>query len=427
MAKAPPNHHIPVDLDISSEVIREAAATFGTPLYIYSRSKIETSWTRLQSAIPSDCNLYYSVKANPSVALLQTLGRVGASVEVASQGELRSAEYAGIPPSKTIFLGPGKRREEIIHAVAQSVSVIVAESPAEVAVIREASQSRKVRISVALRINPGTGRGKLSMGGQTQFGMSPSHAAQVFRQYRGDPHVAITGLHGYLAARVLSWENIVEHSRRILAAAEEIETTAACELRFVDLGGGFGIPLHHGEELLDLEAMSHGLRVVIDDYRRSRHVPPTIAFESGRFVVGPAGVFVARVVDVKPNDSSWFVVLDGGTNVFPSHMNYSGARLGPIRVEPERNAAPREVHVCGPLCTPTDRLASAVLLPLPEVGDLLAFYQAGAYGLTASPTMFLGHGAAAEVLFANGSLSIIRERQTIDDILAGQRRLSERT
>ncbi|MBT3376935.1 MAG: hypothetical protein HN976_10050 [Lentisphaerae bacterium] len=426
MAKAPPNHHIPVDLDLSDETIVTAAESFGTPLYIYSRAKITNDWMRLKSALPSEATLYYSVKANPSVAILQGLADIGASFEVASEGELRSAECAGIPASKIIFLGPGKRRAEIAYAVDQSLSMIVAESPAEVSIIREESRLRGARTTVALRINPGAGRGKLVMGGMTQFGMSPTQASQTFRQYADDSHVEIVGVHGYLAARVLAWEDIVEHSRVMLAAAAEIERNTPARVRFVDLGGGFGIPLHRGEDGLDLNAMSRGLSVAISEYRDTRSASLKIAFESGRYIVGPAGVFVARVVDVKSNGSSSFVLLDGGTNVFPSHMNYAGARLGPLRVLPERTTESQEAHVCGPLCTPTDRLARGVLLPMPQVGDLLAFYQAGAYGLTASPTMFLGHGAAAEVLYVDGRLVLVRDRQSIDHILALQHKVRGR-
>jgi diaminopimelate decarboxylase len=190
----------------------------------------------LAGALPAGSTLYYSVKANPNIAIIQVLASLGASFEVASGGELRYVEAAGVPASKAIFLGPAKRRAEIAYAIERSVSLIVAESATEVATIRAESRLRETRTPVALRINPGQGRGKLSMGGETQFGMAPAQASELCRQYAGDPHLEIVGVHGYLAARVLGWQDIVKHSRLILDASSEIAREASFEVCFAPRG-----------------------------------------------------------------------------------------------------------------------------------------------------------------------------------------------
>jgi diaminopimelate decarboxylase len=189
---------------------------------------------------------------------------------------------------------------------------------------------------------------------------------------------------------------------------------------FIDMGGGFGIPYYETESTLDLPALRTALLDLIDQYCRKYPATSMIAVESGRFLVGSAGVFVARVIDVKTCRGQCFVVLDGGINVFGGYDRYAGARPTPIRVAGADDRSSETLTLCGPLCTPLDRLAANVVLPMPRIGDLIIFYLAGAYGCTASPGLFLSHGFPAEVMVMGEDLALIRRRMPPDDFFLDQ-------
>ena len=420
MTKSPPNHHIPRDLSLSDELIVRGSDQFGTPMYLYDKCKLEQNWRSLTDHLPNGIKVHYSVKANPSLAIVSTFARLGANFEVASIGELMAVLRTGVSPARIIFVGPGKTDLELRYAITQELRALIVESPRELHTIEDLAQSLGKRVRVALRINPGTGKGMLSMGGATQFGMGPDAALDLLQQATSLTNVDIVGVHCYLGAQILDWKVILEHSRLTLQLSDELQQRSGKPFEFVDLGGGFGVPYYETDQALDLTKLCCSLTDLVGEYRQRYPATETIAVESGRFLVGPAGMFVTRVVDIKRFREQCFVILDGGINAFGGIDRYAGSRPMPIRVLGSDADSLEALTLCGPLCTPLDRLAASVLLPMPRTGSLVVFYLAGAYGYTASPGLFLSHGFPCEVLATGEELVLIRRRTSPDDLFFNQ-------
>ncbi len=421
MAKNIPLDLIPQDLALTDKFILESADQFGTPLFIYDRQKLESNWKDLVHHLPEETKIYYSVKANPSLAIIQIFDKLGANFEVASIGELKSVLQVGVSPSRIIFLGPGKTAAELQYAIEKQIYAIVSESPREVYDIQTYSHDFGQNTRIALRINPGQGRGMLTMGGETQFGMDPITALSILQERHHLSNIEIIGIHGYLGTQVLDWTAIIEHSRRILEIADELQQKSGELFSFIDLGGGFGIPYHESDAPLNLQELGAGLFDLLADYVEKYPSIQNIVVESGRFLVGSSGVFVARVLDIKKSNQQNFVILDGGINAFGGFDRYVGSRPTPIRLLEKENSEEKVLTLCGPLCTPLDRLAANILSPLPKNNSLIVFYLAGAYGYSASPGLFLSHGYPSEVLISQNESFLIRQRISPDELIAHQR------
>src|ERR1041384_3019009 len=406
--KAPPIRHIDRSMGLTDDLLKRAALMFGTPLYVYDGDLFPILWSRLRGALPAQNRLYYSVKANPNLHIIREFTKLGAHFEVASGGELAAVTRVGVPPDHVIFVGPGKTDEELDLAVSSNINAVVVESLQELDRIARIAHRNRLRQRVAIRINPGIGGGTLSMGGATQFGMAPSVALQILNKPISG--VEIIGIHAYLGTGILKWEELITNTAEILRLADNIQQTTGQTLLFVDVGGGFGIPYYERDQPLDLQSLWGALEALVGEYLSKYPNTETIAFESGRFLVGPSVIFLTRVLDLKVLDNKYFVILDGGINNFVGYDHYFGARPTPVRVLDQGMRDLKGVSLCGPLCTTADRLATDVLLPLPEIGDLVAFFEAGAYGLSASPGLFLSRGYPSEVLRKGNDLHLIRSR-----------------
>ena len=421
MAKNPPLHHIPKYFTITDKSLREAVSRFGTPLYLYDYSAIKSQWDLLFSILPDRCKIYYSVKANPNIAIVNVLHELGAAFEIASQGELSAVSRVNIPGSEIIFVGPGKSKLELEDAIKHRLSFVIAESLREIQELNLISKKYDCVTPIALRINPGRGKGMISMGGVTQFGLELSQLSQILEQKDQYKNLEFAGIHAYLGTGILNWRTIVDHTQMILDSIVEMKVKEKMDIRFVDMGGGFGIPYYERDESTDWKNLKRPLARLVTEFIDLNPSLDHFGIESGRFLVGPSGVFLAEVLDVKDVAGTQYVILDGGTNVFVGDDRYSGARSVPFRVLGSEGDDVRLTTICGPLCTSLDRLAADILLPRVNIGDILVFYQAGAYGLTANRGLFLSHGFPAEALFRDDQLLLIRKRQSVADLLRGQR------
>lgn len=417
MYKNTPTHLIPEDLSITDEIIIQSVEQFGTPLFVYDQHKMKQNWKMLRDHTHPKIQICYSVKANPNIAVIKIFFQLGANFEVASLGELNAVRKAGVPASSIIFVGPGKRSNELLVAIEENIKIIVAESPREVSNIQSLAKQMKQVVSVALRINPGKGKGMLSMGGDTQFGMPVKTALDILMKRENFPNIKIEGIHGYLGTQLLDWEVIYDHFSSILEIADELQSKSDYLFSFLDLGGGFGIPYRETDKCLDIAKFHDEFSRLLGAYLDKHQNLNTILVESGRFLVGSSGMFVAQVLDVKGEQDHRFVILDGGINAFGGFDKYAGARPLPIRVLQDKGDPLVGVTLCGPLCTPLDRLAANVLLPLPKLGSIVVIYLAGAYGYSASPGMFLSHGYPCEVLVDYGKPELIRRRISPDMFL----------
>jgi diaminopimelate decarboxylase len=420
MAREIPLHLAPPTLRDADALLARVARTRGTPLFVYDNAVLAQSWRALRECVPPQIDLHYSVKANPLVAMVEALAGWGAGFEVSSPGEWEVLRRAQVDPARAIYLGPGKTEAEIATALRGGVGRLVAESAAEAQRILRAGRRWGVPAPLALRLNLGQGAGALSMGGLTPFGMEID-AACAFLAGLDPAQRDTVGLHAFLGTRLLRADDLLAGVSRVLAAVATVEKRTGARIPFIDLGGGFGVPLYEGEAPLDLGAVSRGLDALTGTHQAQRSYPVRFAMETGRFLVASCGVLLTRVVDVKRTHGVTFVIVDGGAHVLGGRDGYLGARPGPMKILKGKGRPLAEVTVCGPLCTPMDRMASRVLLPRPRPGDVLAFYGAGAYGPTASAGRFLSRGYPAEVWRDGERLSTVRRRETATDLLRGQR------
>jgi diaminopimelate decarboxylase len=323
-------------------------------------------------------------------------------IDVASAGEMKVALDAGADPAEVSFAGPGKRDAELLQAVAAGVLVNV-ESMRELPVLASASQQLGLPARVALRVNPDfelKGSGMKMGGGPKQFGVDVEVVPETLAQV-GRLGLAFEGFHLFAGSQNLRAESICEAQLKSYELALRLASHAPDPVRFLNLGGGFGIPYFPGERRLDLAPIGANLAALQE---RARSEMPEAAFviELGRYLVGEAGLYITRVIDRKDSRGQVYLVCDGGLN---HHLSASGnfgqvvRKNYPVTVATRADAARRETaSAVGPLCTPLDLLADRMELPVAEVGDLLAVFQSGAYGASASPQAFLGHAPVIEIL-----------------------------
>ncbi|MEU7134372.1 type III PLP-dependent enzyme [Streptomyces sp. NPDC046261] len=411
---------------IQGIAISEIAQTYGTPLYLYDGDVLEGRMRELRALLDPRLQIFFSLKANPNVAICALLHAHGARAEVSSVTELLTARQAGVEGRDIIFLGPGKSREELAACLDEGVAAIVCESFQELALIDELARERGVRAAVALRVNPAfsvKGSG-LTMGGKPrQFGIDEAQLLADTGLVRRFPHVRLMGVQVYMGTRILAEDTIVENTARIFELAERLSAALGFELEMVDVGGGLGVAYFDGERDLDLPVLAAGINPVLAEFA-DRHPGTRLVMELGRYLTATAGTYVVRVRYVKTSLGERFAVTDGGTH---HHMAAVGIGSFVKRNFPMRllnradDTATEHWNVTGPLCTPNDTLAKKAELPPLRQGDLLGVLRSGAYGPTASPVHFLSHGYPAEVLVLGGQPHLVRERDLPADLLRGQR------
>jgi diaminopimelate decarboxylase len=409
-AKAPPVHapmdhfaRVDGELVVGGMPLSRLAARVGrTPFYAYDRGLLERRVVELRSILPKAVKLHYAMKANPMPALVGHMARLVDGIDVASGGELKVALDAGADPREVSFAGPGKQDAELEQAVAAGVLVNL-ESRREIAALAAASQRHGVPARVAVRVNPDfelKGSGMKMGGGPKQFGVDAEDVPALLREIAA-AGLAFEGFHLFAGSQNLKAESICEAQQKAYELALRLAADAPAPVQALNLGGGFGIPYFPGEARLDLAPVRDNLHALAE--RAKRDLPEAgIVIELGRYLVGEAGIYVARIVDRKLSRGQVFLVTDGGLH---QHLSASGNFGQVIRKNypvalgrMPSGAASEPVNVVGPLCTPLDILGDKVVLPPAGAGDLVVVFQSGAYGASASPQGFLGHPPIVEVL-----------------------------
>lgn len=391
------------ELLVGGQPISRLAARVGqTPFYAYDRGLLRARVAHLRAALPAEVKLHYAMKANPMPALVGLMAALVDGIDVASAGELKVALDAGADPAEVSFAGPGKRDPELWQAVAAGVLVNV-ESMRELPVLAAAQQALGLPARVAVRVNPDfelKGSGMKMGGGPKQFGLDTELVPEALA-WIGREGLSFEGFHLFAGSQNLRADSICEAQQKSYELALRLAGDAPSPVKFLNLGGGFGIPYFPGEQRLDLAPIGENLGRIVG--RARAEMPQAgIVIELGRYFVAEAGLYVARVVDRKLSRGQVFLVTDGGLH----HALAASGNFGqvvrknyPVGVANRMAAAERETaSVVGPLCTPLDLLADRMDLPVAQVGDLVAVFQSGAYGPSASPQGFLGHPACVEVL-----------------------------
>jgi len=383
----------------ASELVAEAGRT---PLFVYSRAMLDSRVAALRAALPARIGVNYAVKANPHPAVIAHMAGLVDGFDIASAGELALAQAAGIDPARISFAGPGKRDAELEAAIAAGVTLnCESEREGARALAIGARLGRAPRIAV--RVNPSfvmTGSGMKMGGGAKQFGVDAERVPALARDLIAGG-AEWRGLHIFTGSQTLSADAIIEAQANVLKLAAELADAIGAPLPKLNMGGGLGIPYFPGDTPVDLARVGAALT------ERTRDLPPVLSqtelcMELGRYLVGEAGVYLARVIDRKESHGVTFLVTDGGLHHQLAASGNFGAvvrRNYPSAIATRYGAEPtEEVNIVGCLCTPLDRLADNAFMPRADIGDLVAVFCAGAYGATASPSAFLGHGPAAEML-----------------------------
>jgi diaminopimelate decarboxylase len=383
-------------------LVRLALRVGRTPFYAYDRGLLAARVAELRAALPPTVKLHYAMKANPFPALVGFMSQRVDGVDVASAGELTVALDAGADPKEISFAGPGKTEAELCQAVAAGVLVNV-ESMREVTLLGRIARAMALPARVAVRVNPDfelKGSGMKMGGGPKQFGVDTDQVVHVLEHIRAE-NLVFEGFHLFAGSQNLNAESICDAQRQSYDLALRLSAHAPAPVRFLNLGGGFGIPYFPGEQRLDLAPIASNLYSIAQ--RARRDMPQaSLVIELGRYLVGEAGVYVSKVIDRKVSREQVFLITDGGLH---HHLAASGnfgqviRKNYPVAIGNRMGDASIEnASVVGPLCTPLDLLADRVTLPVAREGDLVVVFQSGAYGASASPQAFLGHPACVEVL-----------------------------
>ncbi len=401
----PPGYQaIEGELAIGGRKASALVSEHGSPLFVYSASRLDARMAQLRDAMPDALDLHYAMKANPFPPLLRQMVGLADGIDIASGGELRIALEAGASPEKISFAGPGKRDDELQKAIQAGVTINI-ESPGECERALQIGDALGKQPRLAIRVNPDfdlKGSGMKMGGGAKPFGMDIELVAPAVKRIL-DAGAEWRGFHIFAGSQALSADAIMETQSQTLDLAARLATTIGRSPDHVNLGGGFGIPYFPGDEQVDIvkvgQALSGRLQQLPDILSTTQ-----FAIELGRYLVGEAGVYLTRIVDRKESQGQIFLVTDGGLH----HQLAASGNFGtvvrrnyPAAIASRFDAEAEEtVSIVGCLCTPLDRLSDNAAMPKADVGDIVAIFCAGAYGATASPANFLGQGAASEILVA---------------------------
>jgi diaminopimelate decarboxylase len=401
------------ETDAVDAVLRESPG----PFYLYDLRMVETRIRRLRERLMSDIHLYYAVKANPNPEILKVLSAWVDGADVSSAGELKLALEAGFSPAAISFAGPGKTDRELRYAVQKRIGSISMESINELERAERIAGETGDTVNVSLRINPVrlVKEFAIKMGGRSsQFGIDEEQIGDFFKTLSKCRDCRFVGIHVYSGTQCLDAQALIENLRSILDIVQKVVREFGTIPNIVNFGGGFGIPYHENQKPLEADAACEAFSREFNRFRKKTQSPECSGIlELGRYLIAEAGIYAARIVDMKTSRGKTYCVLEGGLN---HHLPASGnfgqvirknfkiSNLSKREPEPEQ-----EVTLVGPLCTSIDLMGDRVHLAKPEIGDWIGFFNSGAYAFTASPLLFLSHEWPREIMIAlNGEVCEIR-------------------
>ncbi|MCH9697505.1 MAG: pyridoxal-dependent decarboxylase, exosortase A system-associated [Gammaproteobacteria bacterium] len=373
-----------------------------TPFYAYDRNLISQRISTLRNKLPDQLHIHYAMKANPMPAVVQHLAGIVDGFDLASHQEMLVALDTTMSTDQISMAGPGKRPQELAAAIAAGITVN-AESFNEIEQLAIQSDRVGLPANVAVRINPAfelKSSGMKMGGGPKQFGIDEESVPDALRTIK-QLGLNFIGFHIYSGSQNLNAASIAETQSQAVDLAIRLQVDCPEPITKLNIGGGFGIPYFPGEKPLDLDQVGESMATLCE--RVSAELGKTnLIIELGRYIVGEAGIYVCKIVDRKLSRGQVFLVTDGGLN---HHLAASGnfgqiiRKNYPVTIGNKISADQLETaSVVGPLCTPLDLLADKMQLPVADIGDLVVVFQSGAYGLTASPGLFLSQPEAVEVL-----------------------------
>lgn len=393
--------------------VRAIAADAGTPVYIYSARAIREAYAAIDRAFAGYTHsIHYALKANSTLAIVRLLKSMGGRADANSGGEIRVAQRAGFEPREIVFTGVGKTYEELEYAIATGVGTINAESAGELDRIAGLAHSMGREARVALRVNPdidAKSHPNISTGLKTnKFGVPLDDARAIYRERRERKGLRFVGVHVHIGSQITTPEPLRRAANVLVTLALELRDDGV-PLEHVDLGGGLGIA-YEGRAIITADEYA---AAVLPELKRAG-IP--VVLEPGRAIVGHSGALVARVVDTKTYpEGRQFAVLDAGmTELMRPALYGSFHRIVPVS---PRSSGESNWDIVGPICESSDVFGRDRMLPRLEVDDLVAVLDTGAYGAVMASN-YNRRMLAPEVLVDGDQWTVIRRRQTLDDLLA---------
>jgi len=394
------------------------AEAVGTPFYCYSTATLERHYKVFSDALPAGSLIAYAAKANDNLAVLKTLGRLGAGADVVSVGELAKVLAAGIPADRIVFSGVGKTREEMRSALEAGIYQFNVESEPELAALDEVALAMGLNAPVALRINPDVDartHAKINTGtAETKFGIPFRHAREAYAHAATLKNIEIVGVDVHIGSQITDLEPFEAAFRRVGELVKTLRADGHTITR-LDLGGGLGVPYEHGNSPPP-DPAAYGAMVT----RVTKDFGCRLSFEPGRLIAANAGVLVSRVIYVKRGDAKTFLIIDAGMNdLIRTAMYDAWHEIASVR-EPSPGSPRPRYDVVGPVCETSDLFAADRALPELKSGDLVAILSAGAYGAVMAGD-YNARPRLAEVLVHGGQWGIVRPRESYADLIAKDR------
>ncbi len=391
------------------------AKEIGTPCYVYSHATLVRHFRAFDGAFHTVPHIVaFAMKANSNLAVLRLMAREGSGADIVSAGELYRALQAGIPPTKIVFAGVGKSREEIRYALATDILMFNVESSDELRTLDEVAAEMGRRARVALRINPDIDpktHPYISTGlKKSKFGISADRALDEFKLASSLPHIEVVGVHKHIGSQLTDLSPFVDSLKKVLTLVEALRAQGT-DIRYINIGGGLGIT-YDDETPPHPDDLSAAISPLVKDLKC------VLIMEPGRVIVGNAGILLTRVLYTKEGDAKRFVIVDAAMNDLIRPSLY-GAYHEIRPVHETSRAKIVTVDVVGPVCESGDFLAKDRAMPDARPGDLLAVMSAGAYGFTMASN-YNSRPRVPEVMVRGGEIHVVRAREEYADLVRGE-------
>lgn len=408
-------HYSDGELYCEEVPLSRIAKEVGTPCYVYSHATLVKHYRAFDRAFQDVPHLVaFAMKANSNLAILRLMAREGAGADIVSGGELFRAVKAGLSPSKIVFAGVGKSRDEIRYALETGVLMFNVESSAELRTIDDVAAELRVKARVALRINPDIDpktHPYISTGlKKSKFGISADRAVEEFKLASSLRHVEVVGVHAHIGSQLTDVTPFVDSLKKVLALVESLKTHGA-HIRYINIGGGLGIT-YSDETPPPPKELAKAISPLLKDLKC------VLIMEPGRVIVGNAGVLLTHVLYTKEGEVKRFVIVDAAMNDLIRPSLYGAYHeIRPVREMP--NTKTVTVDVVGPVCESGDFLAKDRAMPEAKPGDLLAVMSAGAYGFVMASN-YNSRPRTPEVLVRDREIHVIRQRESYEDLIRGE-------
>ena len=396
--------------------LRRIAEDVGTPVYVYSTATLERHYTVFRDAFAHrEVLVAYAVKANSNLSVLRTLAKLGAGADTVSEGEIRRALAAGVPPSRIVFSGVGKSRRELAFAVEIGVSEINVESEPELDLLSQVAELLDAKPAITFRVNPDVaagGHAKIATGkSDNKFGVSFSEAERLYAKASADPHLNPIGVSCHIGSQITDLTPMAEAFAKMRGLVEKLRSRGL-DVQRLDLGGGLGAPYFDSPDPPEPAAYAAAVEKVLDG------LDIELVFEPGRVISANAGILLSRVIHVHERpEGRRFLVVDGAMNDLVRPAMYDAFHdIRPVKT-PRVGANLSAYDVVGPICETGDTFCRDRELPPLEAGDLVAFMTAGAYG-SAMSSEYNTRPLVPEVLVRGDSYAVVRPRPTYEEMLA---------